>query len=257
MGGNTENAFWLQAYTGRIFVNNSAALDFETNPEFNLLIRVVDNHGAYAEEVVAIQLVDINESPIVVNQTFVTYRPAVSGATVGTVQATDPDAGQSLLYFIQSGNTSNIFKIDMNTGVISINNANAFNNSTARAYNLRVRVRDNGSPALSSYAYMTINVVRTKDSEELVIEEIKESVELDVLAYPNPSVNGVFYVKTPEFSNMQADVMIVSLTGQVIQQMKLDGNTENLVDLSHLATGIYMMQVVEGDRSMMKKLIRQ
>jgi hypothetical protein len=56
---------------------------------------------------------------------------------------------------------------------------------------------------------------------------------------------------------MQADVMIVSLTGQVIQQMKLDGNTENLVDLSHLATGIYMMQVVEGDRSMMKKLIRQ
>ena len=257
IGGNTQNAFWLQAYTGRLFVNNSAALDFETNPVFNLTVRVVDNHGAYSEGIVTIRLFDVNESPIVTNQSFMAYRPSTNGTAVGTVQAADPDAGQSLLYFIHSGNTSNIFKINMNTGVITINNASAFNNSSTRTYNLQVRVRDNGSPALSSYAYMTINVVRTKDSDELVIEETKESVTLDVVAYPNPSANGLFYVKTPEFTNVQADVKIVSLTGQVIQQMKLDGNTENLVDLSHLATGIYMMQVVDGDRSLMKKLIRQ
>lgn len=255
--GNTSNAFWLQAYTGRLFVNNSAALDYETNPEFNLSVRVVDNHGAYSEGVVTIRLVDVNEAPIVANQSFMANRPSTNGTVVGTVQAADPDMGQSLMYFIQSGNTSNIFKININTGVITINNANAFNNSSTRTYNLQVRVRDNGSPALSSYAYMTINVVRTKDSDELIIEETEEILPLEVIAYPNPSASGLFYVKTPEFSDMQADVKIVSLAGQVILQMKLDGNAENLVDISHLANGIYMMQIVDGERSLLKKLIKQ
>jgi len=42
-GGNTGNAFAINAATGQVAVNNQAALDFETTPTFNLQITVTDN----------------------------------------------------------------------------------------------------------------------------------------------------------------------------------------------------------------------
>ena len=41
-GGNTNNAFAINSTTGQITVNNSAALDFETTPSFQLTVAVTD-----------------------------------------------------------------------------------------------------------------------------------------------------------------------------------------------------------------------
>ncbi|MDB5336835.1 MAG: hypothetical protein JWN70_2454, partial [Planctomycetaceae bacterium] len=45
VSGNTNNAFTINASTGRITVANSAALDFETTPTFALQIRVSDSNS--------------------------------------------------------------------------------------------------------------------------------------------------------------------------------------------------------------------
>lgn len=257
IGGNTNEAFWLQAYTGRIFVNNTLALDFETTPVFYLIVRAIDNHGAFSDQTITIQLIDVNEAPVVLNQIFSVSRPAGNNTPVGTVIATDPDFGQTLRYFIHQGNTGNIFKIDMMTGLISINNASSFNKSSTTSYDLLIRVRDDGSPALSSYATMTINVVRSKDSDEIAIDQLKTTTQTEVAAYPNPSSNGIFTIKCGEFNSSDVVMTASSLTGKTIVQQQVFSSSETILDLSAMPNGIYIIRILDGENSYMKKLIKQ
>ncbi len=255
--GNTNDAFWLQAYTGRLFVNNSEALDFETNPVFNLKIRAMDNHGAYTDLIVPILLTDENEAPIVADQAFNTSRPADQGAEVGKVEATDPDAGQVLSYYIRQGNVDNIFKIDLTTGIISIDNAVAFNQSSDKTYNLRIRVRDNGHGYLSTYSNVTISVNKNQQAGEIITTPEETDRIAEVIVYPNPSSNGIFYVKCTEFNKENASLTILSLTGKVMLQNNITGNSEKLIDLASMPNGIYILRIVDGNNAYTKKLIKQ
>ncbi len=67
--GNANNAFAINAATGRITVNNSAALDFETSPTFNLRVRITDNGSPslFDENTITIGLTNVNEAPVLVN----------------------------------------------------------------------------------------------------------------------------------------------------------------------------------------------
>ena len=49
---------------------------------------------------------------------------------VGTVVATDPNAGQTLTYSIQSGNTNGAFAINTSSGAITVANSAALSTST-------------------------------------------------------------------------------------------------------------------------------
>jgi hypothetical protein len=64
-GGNTGNAFAIDATTGAIRVNNTAAIDFETQPVFTLNVRVTDSGGLNATGNVTINVV--KETGIVIH----------------------------------------------------------------------------------------------------------------------------------------------------------------------------------------------
>lgn len=72
----------------------------------------------------------VNNPPTMQNQSFSMNKNSPNGTAVGTVVATDPDAGQTLTYSIQSGNTNGAFAINASTGAITVANAVAFGNST-------------------------------------------------------------------------------------------------------------------------------
>jgi hypothetical protein len=56
LAGNTNNAFLLDATTGSLSVNNSAALVFAATPSFNLTVRVADGGGLTASANVTVNL---------------------------------------------------------------------------------------------------------------------------------------------------------------------------------------------------------
>jgi MYXO-CTERM domain-containing protein len=56
LAGNTNNAFLLDATTGGLSVNNSAALVFATTPSFNLTVRVADGGGLTATATVRVNV---------------------------------------------------------------------------------------------------------------------------------------------------------------------------------------------------------
>ena len=64
-GGNTDGAFAIDATSGAITVANSAVLDFETTPDWDLAVRVTDNGSPslFDTENVHVDLTNVNEAP--------------------------------------------------------------------------------------------------------------------------------------------------------------------------------------------------
>ncbi len=173
--GNTKNAFKIDAATGVISVNNSAALDFETNPAFTLTIAVTDNGVPVlmSSAKLTVNLTNVNETPVLLPQSFAVKTFSATGTVVGKVKSSDPDAGQTRTYSIVSGNGvfNNLFAIDATSGNITVNNAARL--LFPGQFSLVIKVTDSGSPSLSATATMTIDVNSTGTVPNPLIASVK------------------------------------------------------------------------------------
>ena len=164
--GNTNGAFTINASTGILTVANSSALNFEITPSFALIVKVQDNGpgnlGSQAN--ITISLVDINEAPVISDQTVSVNTTTTNGTAVKVVSASDPDAGQVLTYSIVSGNTGNAFTINPSTGVLIVANSSALNLETTLAFALTTKVQDNGAGNLTNQATVYVNLTNDAKS---------------------------------------------------------------------------------------------
>ncbi|MEP1779165.1 cadherin domain-containing protein, partial [Reichenbachiella sp.] len=113
--GNTGNAFSINN-SGMITISNASALDFETNPSFNLTVDATDSGtpSNTTSENLTINLTDVNEEPVlsaIGNQ---------SGdelvALSFTAGGSDVDTGSSLTYSIDATSVANGMSIDALSG---------------------------------------------------------------------------------------------------------------------------------------------
>jgi hypothetical protein len=120
-------------------------------PSFSLLVNVQDNGtGTFSgQATVTVSLTDVNEPPVINNPAFSIIENAANGTNVGTVAATDLDAGQTLTYSILPGNTSGAFTINASTGVLTVANSAALNFEVTPSFALVVKVQDNGTGTLN------------------------------------------------------------------------------------------------------------
>ncbi|MDZ4689197.1 MAG: cadherin domain-containing protein [Planctomycetaceae bacterium] len=155
--GNTSSAFAINASTGVITVNNSAAINFEVNPEFELTVTAteVGNPGNVETITVAILLVDNNEAPTISNQTFGVLDTANVGDGFGRVVVTDPDANPAHMFSIIGGNTGNAFGIVAETGHLYVAN-DVLNADTMPQFQLIVQLVDG---FYTRTATVTVNVI--------------------------------------------------------------------------------------------------
>ncbi|MEZ6134573.1 MAG: Ig-like domain-containing protein [Pirellulaceae bacterium] len=65
VSGNTDGAFRIDPLTGQIRVANTAALDYETTPEFNLVVRATDSGELSGQAIVTVVLTDVVETTVV------------------------------------------------------------------------------------------------------------------------------------------------------------------------------------------------
>ena len=162
--GNTSGAFAINASTGTLTVANSAALDYETTPQFSLTVRVADPGGLSDTAIISIALNDVaegNRAPVVNNQGFSLNENSANGTVVGTVAASDPD-GNTLSYSITAGNTSSAFAINASTGALTVANSAALDYETLTQFSLTVRVADPGG--LSDTATVTVSLINVADT---------------------------------------------------------------------------------------------
>ncbi|HLO90422.1 MAG: cadherin domain-containing protein [Chloroflexota bacterium] len=159
--GNNNQVFLLNSSTGALTVQNSQYLNFESTSIYTLGVRIQDNAATplYDNISVTVSVQNINEPPLVSNQTFQINSTSPNGTLVGNINASDPDLNQVLTYINTSGNTNNAFSINSQSGNIYIANSSALVNLTVCT--LGITVQDNGTPVLSSSCIVTVNIIAT------------------------------------------------------------------------------------------------
>lgn len=118
-----------------------------------------------------------NQAPTLNNATLSLFENSSQGHVLGTIQGSDPNAGQSLSYQIVSGNTGGAFAIHAASGQLSVANAGAINFEVTPSYSLVVRVTDSGSPALFADATIGVNVTNVDEGPALANDDTFTLVE--------------------------------------------------------------------------------
>ena len=177
--------FEFNSVTGEI--RTLQAIDREEIPYFRFWVKAVDNGvppmSSSAE--VIVHIVDRNDNipainyPNNANNTKVIPLNAYLDFVVATVEATDKDDGLNaqLLYFIDSGDTREIFRMDVNTGRVTV--GREMSGQDADTYKLEIAVRDNGDPQRTAMATFNI-IVEPENATSLAAaaEETKQNMML-------------------------------------------------------------------------------
>ena len=125
-------------------------------------VTATDNQGASVSATFDLEVKNVNDAPAIADQGFNVEPGSGQGTVVGTVVASDQDAGDSLSFAITAGDADGVFAIDANTGEITVVKDGFLGNGTG-PFELTVTVTDSGTPELSSEAVVTIEVAANTD----------------------------------------------------------------------------------------------
>ena len=124
--------------SGLLSVLNEDILNFEDTTFFEFEVRVSD--GLLADSAkITINILDINDFPVVEDQEFTIEENSPNGTIIGEIQATDED-GDALIYDVQGDGD---FALDLSeTGILSISDSTWFDFESFRSgfieYDLRI-----------------------------------------------------------------------------------------------------------------------
>ena len=162
--GNNSNPFRIDS-DGNIIIKDPARINYENIQTIDLAVTVGDGEF-FAKASIKVNIIDINDSPVIVDQTFNTDEDSINTSYVGTVVATDEDRPLNILTFnILSGNDNKAFSIHESTGEIRVNNTSEIDYETQNQYVLIVQVDDGQS---RKDAQVTINIRNTNDNPPIV-----------------------------------------------------------------------------------------
>ncbi len=170
--GNTNGAFDINPATGALRVNNGALLNFESVSEYILSIQATDSGVPPLTKTsqVTILLNDLNEPPLLNNQLISTPEGVAIGTILATLTAANQEPEQQLTYSIIAGNANNSFAIDPATGQITVLNNGVLNFEDQTQLVLTVKVVDDGQPAASDTATLTIQLTDVNEPPRLTPE---------------------------------------------------------------------------------------
>lgn len=156
--GNTLNLFFIGEKSGELFLIKGEKLNYESVKSHSLQVKIQNktNTDLYSIITVGINVLDINEKPSINDQSFSIHENSQNNTEIGSVIATDVDAGQILLYSIVSGNSDGYFSIDSSNGNLILAKPVNMNGQVEISFRLTIRVEDNGSDHLFSEANVTI-----------------------------------------------------------------------------------------------------
>lgn len=225
-------------------------LDHDEGPQ-NYSVEITITDGTTSDSaVVEVQVTDINDNSPVFASSSVTksvLEDAEVGFNVTAVPATDKDSGfnKEIRYSLRGGEGS--FSIDPVSGMVSL--AGALDRETKAEYSLLVVAEDQGHPARSATATLTVQVSDINDNApkfsvaEYQVEILEtESVGASLLTLsaldPDESVNGIvtysIFQQSP--SSDPAVFDLESSTGILRLAQPLDYSEANMYTLKVQAT---------------------
>jgi gliding motility-associated-like protein len=156
-GGNPDSAFAITP-AGEIIVHDSAALDYEKQQSYALVVTVTENGNVSAQQTVHVTVTDVNDAPtdITLSHAAIEENNA-AGAAVGTFTTADED-GTAFTYALVSGAG------DTDNGAFIVDNGQleagkTFDYEQQSSYSVRVRSTDEGGAYIEKVFTITITDV--------------------------------------------------------------------------------------------------
>ena len=192
--GSADNAaFSLDGGTLRA----AAVFDYESRSSYTIRVRATDQGGLSTDKVFSVAVTNANEAPtdIVLSATTVAENRAAVSA-VGTLSATDPDAGNTFMYSLVAGIGSAdnaAFSIDGDT----LRTAAVFDYESKSSYTIRVRAIDQGGLSTDKvFSIAVTNVNETPTNIALSAATISENVvigsSISTLSATDPDAASTF-----------------------------------------------------------------
>lgn len=238
--GNDSGTFSIDAGSGALTVADNTSLDYETNPIFTLTVGVTDGNSS-ANAVITINLNDVNEAPIVSDQTLSVQERKDNGTVVGSLTASDPE-GQTLTWSISSVNTGDAFALS-SAGELTVSNTDAIDYETSQQFLLVVAVSDGTN---SSSANLTVDITDDGNQAPVITDQ--------AFAIPENSLNGSD-IGTVSASDPENDALTFTITaGNDLGAFALDASTGDLtvldstsLDFETNPTFMLTVEVYDGD----------
>ena len=177
--GNSYGYFAIDESDGTVRVVQS--LDRESFPFFSLEITAEDCTQGSPESLSSVMI--INVTVLDENDNFPEFNPVLYTTKISEtaevdsvlirVYATDDDEGKSgtdgLVYSLTSGNEGHVFRMIENAIIL----ASSVNFDSDPSYKLTIRVADQGTPVLSAYSYVNVEVLPVNEySPEFVTSNV-------------------------------------------------------------------------------------
>ena len=100
------------------------------------------------------------------------------------------------------------------------------------------------------FAFFLLFTVTLSAQEHLDFHKRTTTEITEVKLYPNPAFGGVVNVITN--ANADKRITVYDVFGEVVLTDKISGKT---LDISRLVSGVYVLQVNEGQKTMTRKLV--
>ncbi len=180
--GNDDGIFAIGASSGEITVTDNTNLDYETTTSYTLTLTVSDGTNTSSSETVTIDVNNINDNAPVItaSQSFDVDEDAANSTSVGTVAATDADAGTTLSgWTITLGNDDGVFAIGASSGEITVTDNTNLDYETTTSYTLTLTVSDGTNT--SSSETVTIDVNNINDNAPVITASQSFSIGEDAI----------------------------------------------------------------------------
>ena len=253
------HTFTLTNSAGNRFrINNNnlvvnSQLNYEAARSYSITVKVTDNGSPQlsAQFRLTISILDENEPPssVTISNSMVAENAAVN-TVIGTLQATDPDAGQRISYSLLSTGGGK-FGLNRNGQVIV---TASLNYEAQSQYMLSVRATDSSSPSLSTISTITITVQDRNDAPTSISP-------LFLVIQENPT-NGRTLTTFGVVDDDQSGTYAVTLTptyGLVVNNLRLIVSDSSLLNYEAYSTHrvTTSLRLTDGPFSLTRQLTLQ
>ena len=138
-------------------LQSASAFDFETTNSYTICIRTTDSAGNTYDEQFTIIVNDLNENPTDItlsNDTIDENQPV--NTVIGTLSATDPDAGATFTFTLAC-TVPGPDDASFNINGTDLRSSASFDYETQNAFNICIRVTDNGGLTYDENFVITVN----------------------------------------------------------------------------------------------------
>jgi VCBS repeat-containing protein len=149
----TVNDARFEVVAGQLKLKAGQSLDFETEPSVNVTVTSTDAGGLSTNQLFAITVTNVNETPTAISLDSSTVAENAAGAVIGNLTTTDPDAGDTHSYTVDDA------RFEVVAGQLKLKAGQSLDFETEPSVNVTVTSTDAGGLSTNQLFAITVSNV--------------------------------------------------------------------------------------------------